>query len=143
MEQDGKDISEEADTMDFLEDAIAMEKHLKRSYSFTKNVIFLQLAENVRKKRSAILYQLVTGNGGEIYCSSKHALGCAKRLEEMADRKLDKKDIESAKKLMDFSVDFEVMFHIIRRLDSTNIKKENNGGNKNEFFTKTTNPFKA
>lgn len=128
---DNKDVSETKDAFDFIADAVSAECHLLDSYAKTGDEKYMELSALVRKMRSEVLYDLVLPNKAENYCSAKHLAGCAKRCQEMANRELDKYDkdqnsesFDKSKKYLQYSLDFQALFHCVRLMGEDTFKKD-------------------
>jgi len=78
-----------------IKELIEAENHARYSYQVTGNKRWLEILKTLRKMRgkwSEILSREEEGFGKreETWCCSKHILSASKRLEEVADKLLDK-----------------------------------------------------
>lgn len=115
MEGDKKDVGFLQDSVNVLGNMINAENHAINSALITKNDLFLEIAEMIRKDRSEILYSLVKENNGESYCLSKHILASANGLKELGNRLIEKDDKIGAKKMFERAETYEKLFILINQ----------------------------
>ena len=101
MEKDKRDVGFIDDALDLISDLSCAESHCARTAMQLKDDEFIELLTMFRRDRSKLLYELISENSGESYCLLKHLSKVSRNWEELGNRMLERKDLETAKEYLE------------------------------------------
>lgn len=104
------DLSSDEDLSVGIMNLISLEEHFYFTYNKTKNDKYLDLLNEIREMRKALLKKLVKEYEGEVWCVSKHLLAASMRLMEVGTKALTKGDKKSAGDLFQKSYQLYSLF---------------------------------
>ncbi len=97
------DLSSKEDLTIGIMNLISLEEHLFYTYNKTKEEKYLDLLNEIRVLRIALLKQIIKDYEGEVWCIAKHLLSSSMRLMEVGTKKLKEGDKKTAKDLFEKS----------------------------------------
>lgn len=84
------DLSSDEDLSMGVMNLVSLEEHLFFTYNKTKNEKYLDVLNEIREMRKALLKRLIKEYEGEVWCVSKHLLAASMRLMEVGTKALTK-----------------------------------------------------
>lgn len=91
------DLSSDEDLSVAIMNLVSIEEHLYFTHQKTGKDAYLELLNEVREMRKALLKRIVVDYEGEVWCISKHLLASSMRLIEVGTKALGKGDHGAAK----------------------------------------------
>jgi len=108
-----KDLTSREDLSLAVMHLISLEEHLIFSTIKTKNEIYLNILQEIRKIRIELMKKLVVNTEGELWCISKHLLSGTMRLIESSNKYLQN-DKKFANKLLENAFDLYSLFWFLQ-----------------------------
>lgn len=113
MKGDTKDVGFIEDAATHLQNCIAAENHALMTHIATKNKIWMDVADMIRRNRSRLLYKMVPEGKGQLYCLAKHVLIMAVTAKELAIRYKEEKKDGEAQEMIEDAANYEALFRLI------------------------------
>ncbi len=111
MEKGNKlDLSSDEDLSIAIMNLISIEEHLFFTWGKTKDNNYLELLDEIREMRKALLKRIIKDYEGEVWCISKHLLAASMRLMEVGTKTLTKGDKKDAADLFEKSYNLYSLF---------------------------------
>ncbi|HII16562.1 TPA: hypothetical protein HA361_01490 [Candidatus Woesearchaeota archaeon] len=107
------DLSRDEDLSIAIMNLISLEEHFYFTAMKTGNGSYLELLDEVRKKRIQFLKKIVRDPKGEEWCISKHLLAASMRLFEVGTKELSVKGKDAAMPFFQSGFDLWSMFFCI------------------------------
>ena len=120
MQSDGLDVGFTEDALFVLQNMLAAENHAEMSWISTKNDDFIKTKDLVRRDRSKLMYSLI-GNAmpnAQIYCLTKHLSAVMQGYKELAARKMETKNEDEAKELLETAGRYESLVRLLIELSN-------------------------
>jgi hypothetical protein len=108
------DLSTEEDLSLAVMNLISLEEHLFLTASKTGKERYLDLLDEVRQSRQALLAKLVDRHEGETWCISKHLLAATMRLIEVGTKMRSQGKSKEAEEVFAKAYDFYTIFWGLR-----------------------------
>lgn len=136
------DLSSDEDLSIGIMNLISIEEHLFFTFNKTKDEKYLDLLNEVREMRKALLKRIIKHYEGEVWCISKHLLAASMRLMEVGTKSLAKGDKKTAQDLFQKSYQLYSLFWglNLKVVKVKDIKRSDN--QKIEFFSDDSQPKK-
>jgi hypothetical protein len=119
------DLSSDEDLSIAIMNLISIEEHFFFTAVKTDKKNYLDLLNQVRQMRKALMKKLVKNPEGEVWCIAKHLLASSMRLMEVGTKALDKGDRKEAEDLFQKSFELYSLFWAVnfKLVDLGNPKK--------------------
>lgn len=108
-----KDVGFVHDLIFYLQACVSAEHHALESYCATKENIYLELSDKIRRNRSKKMYLFIKESKAQIYCLSKHLMQMAQSCKELANRYSEMGETKLAEECLNESADYEAIFIIL------------------------------
>lgn len=142
MLNDKKDSGFIDDASSLIQNATSAEYHCQMSWATTKDDIYIEIADMLRRDRSKLMYNLISESKAQNYCIIKHTLTVSQNYKELANRYTEMGLIEQARECLEASGRYEALFRLLRERKENKsifrkIKDKIEGGAENDV-RKTT-----
>lgn len=107
------DLSRDEDVSIAIMNLISLEEHLFFTTIKTSNQSYLDMLEDVRGVRTAMMKKLVKDPTGEEWCISKHLLAASMRLIEVGTKELHSQKRKEAQQCFSFAFQLYSLFFAI------------------------------